>query len=162
MGYGNFNTLFDQALDPSIPLVGAGVISGWVLKPGQSGQSYIQGLEGGNPDAHAWSKQGPYSSNADLFEAAKKSNVAQIRFASESEMAFAVEQALTTNIAEITSKANSGKPEVVRYSTTPVNYYGYQNHNGEVFPVSSVAPALIAIYCDGLGNWRLITAFPHP
>jgi hypothetical protein len=99
MGYGNFNTLFDQALDPSIPLVGAGVIGGWVLKPGQSGQSYIQGLEGGNPDAHAWSKHGPEALDVDLFNAAKSSKYPQTKFISESEMASVIEETLSTNIA---------------------------------------------------------------
>ncbi len=163
MGYGNFNVLFDQALDPTIPLVAAGVIAGgWIFRPGQTAQSYIEGLEGGNPDAHAWSKHGPYASDDNLFATARNSGTTQTRFASESEMVSAIEQALTTNIEDIMTRANSGKPGRVAYNSTSVSYIGFTNQNGSVVYGCGQAPSRIVFWYNGDGSWGLYTAYPKP
>jgi hypothetical protein len=160
MGYGNFDPILDQGLDPTFPAMAAGLITDWMIQPGQSGQSYIMGLEGGHPEAHAWRKHGPDTPDALLKSAAEISKSPQTRFISEVEMAETVEGVIFSHYDEITSLASGGAPGSKKYLGPSVGYAGFQNRNGEIIPLAGRTEVYIIIKFDGRGKWFLLTAYP--
>jgi RHS repeat-associated protein len=119
---------------------------------------YIRGLEGGNPQAHAWSKHGPIASNQYLSERSLNSSRAQTKFASPIEMRSAIEITLSANESEIRSLASGSEPGFKQFYGPVVGYNGYQNG----LPITGNAPVTVIVWYDGKGNWGLFTAYPRP
>lgn len=157
-GYSNYDPILDLGWDPSTAAaMAAGVVtafSSW--KPGQSPQVYIKGLEGVDPNAHAWEKHGPNASDEYLRQQSLKSSSAQTKFASGDEMANAISETLSMNMADIESKASSGAKGNVPFTGPVVNYSGYQQGSS----ISGQGPTIVVINFDGNGGWTLRTAYP--
>ncbi len=131
---------------------------------GETAQAYIQRLENqvaksGKPP-HAWSKHSPtVSADAELRARSMVSSKPQTGFADEDEMASAVAQSLTANMADIQAKASSGYRGFATYKGGPIaSYYGYQGGA----PISGTAPTAIVLWFDGKGGWVLHSAYPKP
>ena len=118
----------------------------------------MKGLEGVDPNAHAWDKHGPNVSDAFLQSQSMKSTAPQTKFASGDEMANAVSETLAVNMTDIQTMANSGQRGTVGFTGGPVVYYtGY--YQGQF--INGQAPTKIVIRFDGNGGWSLYSAYPY-
>lgn len=125
------------------------------------GGSIIRQLEGGHPNAHAWSKHGPRSSNRFLRNTAKGSRVPQTKFTNGQEMASRALDVVAENLETITKLATSGQSGKISFDSGPVQYSGYAAQTAA--PISGLSSSSrFVFWYDGIGSWGLYTAAPIP
>jgi RHS repeat-associated protein len=124
-------------------------------------QIYINGMEGGDPAAHAWSKHGPNASDDFLRQQSLRYKSPQTKFTDADEMADAVSSTLSANMTEIESMAASGEVvgNVPFSGPGGVGYTGY--HQGSAIGGQSTSTTIV-INFNTSGGWTLRTAYPVP